>query len=170
MTADERHHHGNRGWLVGSVGERVRRADAWFQAWLATHGHSVLRYSLALVFFWFGIIKPFGVSPANTVVATGIHFLPFDLFFPLLGWWEAVVGVGLLFRRTVRVAVYLLILQMLGTMLPLLTAPELTFTVAPHVPSAVGAYILKNWVLLSGGLVVLHRVTRTDATATEAPG
>lgn len=144
--------------LATSVG----RMDRLLQSWLARHGVSALRYSLALVFFWFGIIKPFDVSPANPVVARGIYFLPFDLFFPVLGWWEALVGIGLLFDRTVRFAVYLMVFQMLGTMVPLLTAPGMTFADFPFVPSEVGAYILKNWVLLSGGLVVLANQSKLD--------
>jgi len=144
---------------------RLAQLDNRLEAWLSRHGVTVLRYALALVFFWFGIIKPLDVSPANPVVAQGITFLPFEVFFPLLGWWEALVGVGLLFDRTLRPAVYLMVFQMLGTMIPFLTAPELTFVSVPLVPTAVGAYIAKNWVLLSGGLVVLHQRTRTG----EAP-
>lgn len=131
------------------------RLDRSLESWLSRHGVSVLRYSLAIVFFWFGIIKPFDVSPADPVVNNAIYFLPFDVFFPLLGWWEAIVGLGLLYRPTVRFSVYLMIFQMLGTMIPLVTVPWMTFVYVPFVPSEVGAYIIKNWVLLSGGLVVL---------------
>lgn len=145
----------------------IRRLDRVFRLWLSRHGVSVLRYALAVVFFWFGIIKPLEVSPAAPVVANGIYFLPFELFFPLLGWWEVLVGVGLLFERTVRFAVYLMVFQMLGTMAPLLTAPEMTFVAAPLVPSEIGTYIIKNWVLLSGGLVVLARLESDSAAEPE---
>lgn len=146
-----------RATVVASFRGRLQEVDRRFESWLSRHGVTVLRYALAMVFFWFGIVKPFDVSPANPVVATGITFLPFDLFFPILGWWEALVGVGLLFKRTVRIAVYLMVFQMLGTMIPLFTAPGMTFIDPPFVPSEIGAYIIKNWVLLSGGLVVLAR-------------
>lgn len=146
-----------------SAGARrqLGRTDQRIEAWLSRHGVAVLRYALAFVFFWFGIVKPFDVSPADPVVQNGVYFLPFGLFFPILGWWEALVGIGLLHDRTVRPAVYLMVVQMLGTMIPLVTVPEMTFTAAPFVPTEVGAYIIKNWVLLSGGLVVL--------AATETP-
>lgn len=140
----------------------LTRLDSAFESWLARHGVPVLRYALAAVFFWFGIVKPLGISPANPVVYHGVFFLPFDLFFPVLGWWEALVGVGLLFDRTVRYAVYLMVFQMLGTMIPLFTTPWMTFVDWPLVPSEVGAYIIKNWVLLSGGLVVLSMVDLED--------
>lgn len=144
---------------VASVGAAARyrlgRIDRRIESRFARYGVPVLRYALALVFFWFGIVKPFDVSPADPVVRNGVYFLPFDLFFPVLGWWEAIVGVGLLHDRTLRPAVYLMVVQMLGTMIPLVTAPEMTFVLVPLVPTEVGAYIIKNWVLLSGGLVVL---------------
>lgn len=148
--------------LTAGIGAYLGRIDRTLEAWLSRYGPAVLRYSLALVFFWFGIVKPFDVSPADPVVRNGVYFLPFDLFFPVLGWWEALVGLGLLHRRTVRPAVYLMVAQMLGTMIPLVTAPGMTFVRFPLVPSEVGAYILKNWVLLSGGLVVLTRFDREE--------
>lgn len=148
--------------FVVSIQDRLRRTDRALESWLAAHGVTFLRYALAMVFFWFGIVKPFGVSPANPVVRTGIFFLPFDIFFPVLGWWEAAVGVGLLFKRTVRFAVYLMVFQMLGTMIPLFSAPSMTFSQFPFVPTAIGAYIIKNWVLLSSGLVVLAKVDLED--------
>lgn len=146
--------------LVVSIQNKLRGADRKLESWLSRHGVTMLRYSLAMVFFWFGIVKPFGVSPADPVVEAGIFFLPFEIFFPILGWWEALVGLGLLFKRTVRLAVYLMVVQMLGTMLPLITAPGMTFVSMPFVPSEIGAYIIKNWVLLSGGLVVLAMMER----------
>ena len=122
--------------------------------WMNRHGVSLLRYSLAIILFWFGLLKPLSVSPAEPIVREAIFFLPHDIFFPFLGWWEAVIGVGLLFDRTLRISVFMLVFQMLGTMLPLIIAPALTFTMMPIVPSAIGVFIIKNWVLLSGGLVV----------------
>lgn len=165
MSADPSNNHSTapRTTVVASIQDRLQGVDRTFESWLSRHGITVLRYALAMVFFWFGIVKPFDVSPANPVVRTGIFFLPFDLFFPVLGWWEAIVGVGLLFDRTLRFAVYLMVFQMLGTMIPLFTAPSMTFSMFPFVPTEIGAYIIKNWVLLSGGLVVFANAKLEDS-------
>lgn len=164
MSADPNRGQAATARIPAAAGARTRlqKLDQTLESWLSDHGITVLRYALAMVFFWFGIVKPFDISPADPVVATGIFFLPFGLFFPILGWWEALVGIGLLFDRTVRLAVYLMVFQMLGTMIPLITAPGMTFIEFPFVPSEIGAYIIKNWVLLSGGLVVLAKTQLED--------
>ncbi len=145
--------------VVSSFGH-LRRSST---AWMDRHGVTVLRYSLAITLFWFGLLKPLSVSPAEPIVRQAIFFLPHDLFFPFLGWWEAVIGVGMLFDRTLRISVFMLVFQMLGTMIPLVVTPGLTFTMAPFVLSSIGVFIVKNWVLLSGGLVVARSAQGASA-------
>lgn len=156
--------------LTSRVRTTLRRLDRTLQSWLSQYGVPTLRYTLAIVFFWFGIMKPFNVSPADPLVYNAIYFLPFDIFFPVLGWWEALVGLGLLHKRTVKVAVYLMVFQMLGTMAPLITVPGMTFVSLPFVPSEAGAYIIKNWVLLSGGLVVLTQMNSDSDSNSDQEG
>ena len=50
------------------------------------YGRLFLRISLALVFIWFGILKPFGMSAADELVRRTVYWLPPDFFIPLLGW------------------------------------------------------------------------------------
>lgn len=129
---------------------------------------TALRLSLAIVFILFGGIKVWPASPADDLVRYGVFFLPHEIFFPVLGLWEVAIGVALLHPRTVRLAVYLLIPQILGTQLPLVTLPSWTWVQFPVVPSDIGAYILKNWVLLSAGFVVFATV-EDDRTALRSP-
>ena len=148
---------------VAPVFEDFDRLSTRCTVWMDRHGIAILRYSLAAVMLWLGLLKPLSVSPAEPIVAGAIFFLPHDLFFPLLGWWEAVIGIGLLFDRTVRISVFMLVFQMLGTMLPLIITPEMSFIAAPLAPSAIGLFIIKNWVLLAGGLVVARSVQEAPA-------
>ena len=114
----------------------------------------LLRYSLAIVFFWFGVLKPIGVSSATEIVSKTVYFLPPELFVPVLGVWEMLIGVCLLHKRLLRAGIALLLLQMAGTFLPLVLLPDVSFATFPLVPSLEGQYILKNLVLISGALVV----------------
>lgn len=130
------------------------RADRRISAWMAAHGIQLLRWSVAIVFIWFGALKPLGLSPAADMVARTVYWVDPAWFVPFLGWWEVAIGVGLLIRPLLRVAILLLFLQMPGTILPLFILPAVCWTHAPYAPTLEGQYIIKNLVLISAALVV----------------
>ena len=118
------------------------------------YGRILLRYSLAIIFIWFGLLKPFGLSPAADLVAKTVYFMPSEIFIPILGWWEVLIGVCLLWRPLIRIAILLLYLQMGGTFLPLVLLPEVCFTQFPFALTLEGQYIIKNLLIISSGLVI----------------
>ncbi|MFV2015419.1 MAG: DoxX family membrane protein, partial [Candidatus Heimdallarchaeota archaeon] len=121
---------------------------------LDKYGLILLRYTIGIVFIWFGTLKLFNKSPANELVENTIVFIPPEIFIPILGIWEVMIGVGLIIRRFNRMAIFLLFLQMPGTMLPLILLPEVSFVSFPFVLTLEGQYIIKNLVLISGGIVI----------------
>jgi uncharacterized membrane protein YphA (DoxX/SURF4 family) len=57
-------------------------------------------------------------------------WLPFgsaDKWLIIIGWWEVIIGICFLFEKTTRVAIILLLTQMIGTFMPLVFLPEVTF-------------------------------------------
>lgn len=74
-------------------------------------GPWMLRVSLAIVFIWFGALKPFGVSSANELVARTVVWFDPDVFIPILGVWEVAIGVCMLFKPLNRAGILLLLLQ-----------------------------------------------------------
>jgi uncharacterized membrane protein YkgB len=128
--------------------------------WMARNGVRLLRYSLGVVFLWFGVLKFFpGLSPAQSLAGDTIARLSFDLLSPaaavfLLAVWESLIGIGLLTGYRLRGTLFLLWLQMLGTITPLFLFPELCFTVVPFAPTLEGQYIIKNLVLIAAGIVI----------------
>lgn len=147
--------------MLPGVKRVVTAIDSGFKHFERRYGCRALRYSLAFVFIWFGITKPLAISPADQVVRPTLahtpilsEFVSFRTFFSVLGLWEALVGIGLLWRRTVRIAVICMCLQMLSTFTPLFVIPAQTFQWWPLVPSAPGFYIVKNFALATAGLVV----------------
>ena len=132
--------------------DRIDRAIA---GWMQRNGIRLLRYSLGIVFIWFGALKFFdGLSPAESLVRRTVYWIDPDLFIPILGGWEVLIGLGLLYRPAIRVAIFLLFAQMPGTMLPLVLLPDVCFTVMPVGLTLEGQYIIKNLVLISAALVV----------------
>lgn len=136
------------------------RIDHRIASTMARHGIRLLRISLGLIFFWFGILKFFpGLSPAQDLATRTIQALTFgvvgpELSIPVLALWETVIGLGLIVGFELRIVLLLLFLQMLGTMTPLLLFPTETFTRFPFAPTLEGQYIIKNLVLISAGIVV----------------
>jgi len=136
------------------------RVDATITHWMGKYGLLLLRLSLGLVFFWFGILKFFpGLSPAQELAIRTIHTLTFGLVpDPViiygLAAWEVVIGLGLLTGIAMRATLLLLFLQMLGTITPLFLFPHETFQIFPISPTLEGQYIIKNLVLISAGIVL----------------
>jgi uncharacterized membrane protein YkgB len=148
----------------------MQRARQWFEwvdpiiaGWMQRWGLLLLRWSLALVFIWFGVLKPFGLSEANELIEATVYWA-FDpaWFIPVLGWWEVLIGVCLLWRPLIRVALLLLALQMGGTFLPLVLVPEATWNQPPWQPTLAGQYIIKNLVIISAAIVVGGTVRRAE--------
>jgi len=115
---------------------------------------------LRAIFIWFGLLKPLGISPAEELVSRTVYFFSPDWFVPFLGWWEVLIGVCLLFRPLIRVAIFLLFLQMGGTILPLFILPEACFTSIPFGLTLEGQYIIKNLIIISAALVIGGTVKR----------
>ena len=137
-----------------------RRVDVQLTNWMARYGLALLRISLGVVFFWFGVLKFFpGLSPAQDLATRTIDVLTFGLIPPqaaivILATWECLIGLGLIFGAFMRATLLLLFLQMLGTVTPLFFFPSETFTQVPIAPTLEGQYIIKNVVLVSAGLVI----------------
>jgi uncharacterized membrane protein YkgB len=128
--------------------------DRRIAGWMRRNGLSVLRIGLAVIFIWFGLLKPLGMSPAEDLVRSVVYVVPPDFFVPFLGWWEVAIGIGLLYRPLNRTAIFLLFLQMPGTLLPLVLLPEVCFTQIPWGLTLEGQYIIKNAVLIGAALAV----------------
>ena len=128
--------------------------DRHLASWMDYYGHRLLRYSLAIIFIWFGLLKTFGTSPAAELIAHTVYWFPSDVFVPILGLWEAAIGVGLLIRPCVRIALFLLFLQMPGTVLPLVLLPDVCFSEFPLGLTLEGQYIIKNLAIISAAIVI----------------
>ncbi len=134
--------------------QRFDKLDQRIANWMNRYGRILLRYSLAVVFIWFGLLKPLGISPAQQLVERTVYWFDPGWFVPLLGWWEVLIGVCLLWRPLIRVALLLLFLQMPGTATPLLLLPDVCFTEFPYGLTLEGQYIIKNLTLISAALVI----------------
>ena len=129
--------------------------DIFITKFMSKWGITFLRYSLGLIYIWFGILKPFGLSPAQELVENTVYW--FDnpkTFVPILGWWEVAIGLSMCIKPLIRVSILLLFIQMPGTFLPLILLPEVCFNNFPFGLTLEGQYIIKNLIIISAALVV----------------
>ena len=122
-------------------------------------GEPAARISLFVIFFWFGILKPLGVSAAGPMVIKTVDWMPLlapEQWLAVIGWWEVLIGVFFLFGKTTRIAIALLFLQMTGTFMPLFILPDITFQPGgiPFLPTLEGQYIVKNIIIISAALFI----------------
>ncbi|MEM8847282.1 MAG: DoxX family membrane protein [Bacteroidota bacterium] len=136
----------------------VRNIDQAIAQRMRKWGMPAVRISFAIIFFWFGILKPFGLSAATDLLKATVAWLPFgdpDTWLVVIGWWEVIIGITFLFKQTTRIAIALLFLQMLGTFMPLVFLPEVTFQNGNYLlPTLEGQYIIKNVMIISAALVL----------------
>jgi len=147
------------------LGRIFEQVDPVIAGWMERNGIRLLRISLGIIFIWFGALKTVGMSPAQELVARTVYWFPPEIFIPILGWWEVLIGVGLLIRPMVRLAIALLFLQMPGTMLPLFLLPDICFTSVPFGLTIEGQYIIKNLILISAAIVVGGTVRKEAGSA-----
>jgi len=122
----------------------------------------LLRLSLAGIFFWFGMLKLAGVSPAVELLRHSIPFLAVPPYIELLGLAEIVIAVGLVIERLANQAATLMILHLFCTLSIAIISPTLIFAPAFPVLTMDGEFLAKNFVLITAGLVVMsHRESTT---------
>ncbi len=159
--------------MLKVIAFQLERTDRAIASWMQAHGVTFLRVSVAIVFIWFGLLKPLGVSPANELVERTVYWVDPRWFIPFLGWWEVAIGVCMLWRPLIRASIALLAFQMPGTFLPLVLLPHTCFVHVPWAPTLEGQYIIKNLVLISAAIVIGGTVRsqqmRTGLRPTVAP-
>ena len=128
------------------------------------------RTAIFIVYFWFGLLKLFGVSPAAPLVQAlfkkTIHFMPFTTFYTLFAIFEVAIGLLFLVRGLERLAILLIGLHLITTILPLIFLPHIAWQ-AFLVPTLEGQYIIKNVLIAAIAVVVgskLVPITSTDKT------
>jgi putative oxidoreductase len=156
--------------LQTAAGRRIvsqyERFDGAIVHLLEEHGIRLLRWTLALVFIWFGALKVIDRSPVADLVANTVYWLPSDIFVPVLGVWEVLIGLGLLLGVGMRLVLLLFFLQMAGTFLVLVLRPGEAFQGGnPLLLTTLGEFVIKNLVLIAAGLVLAGTVRERERPA-----
>ena len=124
------------------------------------------RFGLFVVFFWFGILKVIGLSPASQLVQDlferTMPIMSFGTFIILFGVLECLIGLFFLFRGFERIVIPLLFIHMITTVMPLFLLTSETWS-GFLVPTLEGQYIIKNLLIIAAAVGIaahLHPLPR----------
>ncbi len=127
---------------------------------LVTHSVSVLRIVLGATFLGFGLLKFFpDVSPAQALATDTIDTLTFGLIGPSASIYavatlECFIGICLISGRGMRIAIWLLAIEFVGILSPLVLLPGRLFSGPHHAPTLEGQYVIKDIILVGAGMVI----------------
>lgn len=118
----------------------------------------LIRIPLFVIFFWFGLLKVIELSPAQGLIIDTVYWMPFlspKDWVIVIGYWEILIGLFFLAKKTTFYAMLLLFLQMSGTFMPLVLLPSVTFQNSNILlPTLEGQYIIKNIIIITSAIVV----------------
>jgi uncharacterized membrane protein YkgB len=124
-------------------------------SWLKKYGVTVLRISLGIVFLWFGTLKILGISPVAELVAETYTFSNPVIFLQVLGVFEVIIGLGLIFKVALRFIIVIFWIQMAGTFFSALLTPSMFFTNGNIFELTMnGEFLLKNLVLVAASFII----------------
>lgn len=130
------------------------RFDRLVATIMERYGHMLHRITLGLVFIWFGTLKLFGVSTATSIIAHTVYIGSPQTTVPMLGLWEAIIGLCMIARPLVRVAILLLALRLVGTLSALIVMRETCFQATPWAPTIEGQFLIKDLMLFGAAMVI----------------
>lgn len=117
-----------------------------------------------MVFLAFGVLKYFpGVSPAENLTLTTTNLLTFGFVgtvipdtvgLAMVATLECVIGLSLITTVWLRLTMYLLVVQLIGILSPLILLPGRLFAGPEHAPTLEGQYVMKDIILVAAAMVI----------------
>ncbi|MDQ6805608.1 MAG: DoxX family membrane protein [Actinomycetota bacterium] len=163
-----------------SIYQRFLHLEDRIHRQLVLHSITALRVALGAIFLGFGVLKFFpGVSPAQNITEATTHILflgliPSGVAIVAIATLECFIGICLLANRWMRLAVWLLAIEFVGILGPLVLLPGRLFTGPHHAPNLLGQYVLKDIILVTAALVIVAatfrggRLVRSDPAPTDS--
>ena len=125
----------------------IKNVDVKIIAWLQKAFLPLERFAIFAIYFWFGALKLFDLSPAGplaqALAVKAIGLAHFDLTVHILALFECLIGILFLFPKMTRIVIPLLFIHMIIVCSPMLLVPHLAWS-RPFVPTLEGQYIIKN--------------------------
>jgi uncharacterized membrane protein YkgB len=145
---------------MGFITDRFVAVENALHGMLVRGSITALRVAVGAVFLGFGFLKFFpGVSPAQGLAIRTIDLLTFGLVpwqvgIVAIAVLECFIGICLLANRWMRLAVWLLAVELVGILAPIVLLTGRLFSGPHHAPTLEGQYVLKDVILVAAGMVI----------------
>src|SRR5689334_10109273 len=110
---------------------KIKHIDQTIIARLRLLALPIARAAVFIVYFYFGVLKLAGESPASplavALTAKTIGVVHFDAAFKLLAVFECLIGILFLIPKAIRIVVPMLLVHLLIVCSPLVLVPELAW-------------------------------------------
>ncbi len=130
----------------------LEKFDHWFISFARQNYSWLARLSLFIIYFYFGILKLIGASPANELAIGFAQHMGMGTFanelYLTLAFVECLIGLLILFPKLTRIAIFVMFGHMLLVCSPIVLYPQAVWS-APFVPNLEGQYIIKNAALVA---------------------
>ena len=155
--------------------DRLIRLENIIHRTLVRRSLEALRISVGAIFLGFGILKFFpGVSPAEGLVKVTTELLTFGLVpdgvtIVAVAILECFIGICLLIGQGMRIAIWLLAIQLIGIISPLVLLSGRLFSGPSGAPTLEGQYVLKDIILVTAGMVIAAGTFRGGRLVRDEP-
>lgn len=145
---------------MSTVSEGLITIEEKLHGVLVRHAISALRITVGLIFLGFGVLKFFpGVSPAEglsikTIDLLTFGLIPWEIGIIAIAALECFIGICLLANRWMRLAVWLLAIEFIGILAPLVLLTGRLFSGPNNAPTLEGQYVLKDIILVAAGMAI----------------
>lgn len=117
---------------------------------LKLDSYSLVKFSLVIVYVWFGLLKILNSSPVAELIAQSFPSLPQSNFLLVLGLYEVAAGLLLLHKKTLRIGIIMIWLQLAGIFLGAIINPFIYFQKGnPFLLNINGEFVVKNFILIA---------------------
>jgi uncharacterized membrane protein YphA (DoxX/SURF4 family) len=130
----------------------ISRADRRIADLAVTWFEPIARISIFVIYFWFGLLKVLGLSPATPLALAltnrtiGAQY--FNVSFKTLAVYECIVGIMILIPALTRISAVLLLIHLVIVSSPLVLVTDVAWT-GTLVPTLEGQYIIKDLAILA---------------------
>ena len=130
----------------------IQNFDLWFIGFAKKYYAWIARIALFIIYFYFGILKVIGLSPADKLAIGFVEKMGAGAYahelYVALAIIECIIGILILIPSLTRIALLMMFGHMIIVCAPLVLYHEAVWRL-PFVPNLEGQYIIKNAALVA---------------------